>query len=214
MPHLLELFCGTKSVGRVFERRGWTCCSLDMDKRCEPTICCNILDVTPEAILAHGKPDCIWASPLCTHYSMARTNARMPRDLEGSDRLVQAVLNLAAYFGCPFFMENPWTGLLKSRAVVAGIPMRIVDYCQCADEDFPGRYRKRTAVWTNTAWQPARGLCVPSECHFCADGKRHDHSAQRGGNGRTSQSHSLNQLYSIPEGLPEELLLWLTVASV
>ena len=209
MPNLLELFCGTKSIGRVFERHGWTCCSLDMDKRCGPTICCDILDVSREAILAHGRPDCIWASPLCTMYSVARTTARTPRDLEGSDRLVQAVLDLAAYFGCPYFMENPWTGLLKTRDVVSGVPFRVIDYCQYADEDFPGRYRKRTAIWTNTAWQPSRGLCVPSECHFCADDKRHDHSAQRGGSRSSMRSQSLKQLYSIPEGLPEELVTWL-----
>ena len=207
--HLLELFCGTKSISKTFERHGWTCCSLDMDKRREPTICCNILDVTPETILAFGRPDVIWASPLCTHYSMARTTATTPRDLEGSDRLVQAVLDLVDYFGCFFFLENPWTGLLKTRDVVRGIPMRVIDYCQYADDDFPGRYRKRTAIWTNSDWQPSRGMCVPSQCHFCSDNKRHDHTAQRGKGRHGSQSQSLSQLYSIPAGLPEELVAWL-----
>ena len=51
------------------------------DPKMKPTICCNILDVTPEMILKHGKPDAIWASPLCTHYSMARSTAKTPRDL-------------------------------------------------------------------------------------------------------------------------------------
>ena len=89
MPHLLELFCGTKSISEVFEQHSWTCTSLDFDPKMEPTICCDILDVTPEMILKHGKPDAIWASPLCTHYSMARTTAKTPRDLEGSDKLVK-----------------------------------------------------------------------------------------------------------------------------
>jgi hypothetical protein len=49
--------------------------------------------------------------------------------LDAADRLVQKCLDLAAELGLLFILENPWTGKLKSRAVVAGIPMRIVDYC-------------------------------------------------------------------------------------
>ena len=208
MPHLLELFCGTKSISKGFERRGWTCTSLDLDARMEPTICCNILDVTPEMILEHGRPDAIWASPLCTMYSRARTTAKTPRDLEGSDKLVQRVLDLARIFDVPFFMENPHSGLLKTRDVVQGVPMRVIDYCQYADDDWPGRYRKRTSIWTNTGWYPARPLCVPSTCHFCTDGKKHDHMAQnRARDGTPKQT--LNQLYSIPPALPEELVKWL-----
>ena len=107
MPHLLELFCGTKSISKVFQRHGWTCITLDWDHKMDPTICSNILDVTPEMILQHGRPDVIWASPLCTHYSMARTTAKTPRDLEGSDRLVQKVLDLAKYFGVCFSWKTP-----------------------------------------------------------------------------------------------------------
>ena len=157
-------------------------------------------------ILKHGKPDAIWASPLCTHYSMARTTAKTPRDLEGSDKLVQKVLDLVKYVDVPFFMENPHSGLLKTRGVVQGVPMRVIDYCQYADDDWRGRCRKRTAIWTNTHWYPARALCVPRTRHFCTDGKKHDQGAQR----RTKEGkHKLRQLYSIPPALPEELLKWL-----
>ena len=205
--HLLDLFCGTKSVSSIFEEHGWTCTTLDCDKKCNPTICCDILDVTPELILLHGRPDVIWASPLCTHYSKARTTAKTPRDLVGSDCLVQKVLDLAAYFQVPFFMENPHSGLLKSRDVVREIPMRVLDYCQYADENFPGRYRKRTSVWTNTDWYPRRPLCIPNTCHFCTNGKKHDHQAQRVSLSGSWQS--LKQLYSIPHELPEEIVAWL-----
>ena len=192
----------------MFEQHGWTCTTLDFDPKIEPTICCNILDVTPEMILEHARPHIIWASPLCTHYSMARTTAKTPRDLEGSDKLVQKVLDLTNHFDVPLFMENPHSGLLKTRDVVQGVPMRVIDYCQYADDDWPGRYRKRTSIWTNTGWYPARPLCVPSTCHFCTDGKKHDQGAQR----RTKDGkhqHTLHQLYSIPPELPEELVNWL-----
>ena len=78
----------------------------------------------------------IWASPMCTQYSKCGTQGR-PRDLVGADALVQKVLDLVNYFNVPFFIENPQTGLLKSRDVVKGIPVRVIDYCSYADEAFP-----------------------------------------------------------------------------
>ena len=63
--------------------------------------------------------DLLWASPPCTHYSSARTTAKTPRDLVGSDAMVQKVLDLADELFCYYLMENPNSGLLKSRAVVA-----------------------------------------------------------------------------------------------
>ena len=63
----------------------------------------------PKMILKHGKPEASWASPLCTRYSMARTTAKSPRDLEDSDKFVQKVLDLAEYFGVPFFMGKTHT---------------------------------------------------------------------------------------------------------
>ena len=199
--HLLDLFCGTKSISREFEKHGWTTTSVDFDEKTQPDICLDILHVTKELILEYGRPDAVWASPLCTHYSVARTTAKTPRDLVGSDKLVAKALEIASWFNCPFFLENPHSGLLKSRDVVRGISMGIVDYCQYADEDFRGRYRKRTAIWTNTDWIPSRALCKPVTCQFCSNNKRHDTHVTR--------SYSLNQLYSIPEAIPREICVFL-----
>ena len=91
--------------------------------------------------------------------------------------MVQKFFDLAMELRCPFFMENPHSGLLKSRAVVMGIPFRIVDYCKYADDRFPHRARKRTAIWTNTDWHPQRPLCN-HDCGYC-DGKRHRGHAQQ-----------------------------------
>ena len=134
MPHLLELFAGTKSVGKVFEAAGWQVTSVDLEACFSPTLCMNVLDLQPEDI--EDRVDLVWASPPCTMYSLARTTGG-PRDLEGSDRMVQKVLDLVAEFRCPWFMENPWTGYLKGRSVVSGIPYRVVDYCKYHDDRFP-----------------------------------------------------------------------------
>ena len=124
-PVLLELFSGTGSVGRSFRARGWEVFSVDIDATTNPTLVANVLDLH-----LHRLPtqvDCIWASPPCTHYSRARTKAKTPRDLEGSDAIVQKVLEIVGRYGAPWFMENPESGLLKNREVVAGLPFKVVD---------------------------------------------------------------------------------------
>ena len=51
MPVLLELFCGTKSIGKVFDQHGWDVVSVDMLDKFQPTICKNVLDLSPEDII-------------------------------------------------------------------------------------------------------------------------------------------------------------------
>jgi site-specific DNA-cytosine methylase len=96
MPRLLELFSGTGSVGRAFIEKGWEVVSVDLDPKANSTITANIL-TWDYKIEEPGYFDSIWASPVCTHYSIARTTAKTPRDLEGSDRLVQRVLDIIGY---------------------------------------------------------------------------------------------------------------------
>ncbi len=120
MPRLLELCSGTGSIGRAFDAIGWDVTSVDVDPKSNASI---ITDVGSwdYKVFEPGYFDCVWASPPCTHYSRARTTATTPRDLEGSDRLVQTVLDIIAFFKpASFFIENPQTGLLKGRDVVRG----------------------------------------------------------------------------------------------
>ena len=51
MPVLLELFCGSKSIGKVFDQHGWDVVSVDFNERFEPTICKDVLHLTPEDII-------------------------------------------------------------------------------------------------------------------------------------------------------------------
>ena len=201
MPRLLELCSGTGSVGRAFEARGWDVVSVDCDPGVNPSICCDLLELTADRCLARRPVDFVWASPPCTFYSIARTRGPPP-DLEAADRLVQKCLDLAAELRAPFVLENPWTGKLKSRAVVSGIPMRVVDYCM-----YGAPYRKRTALWTNTEFTPARPLCSYN-CGSCDPvARRHTERAQRGswaGAGER-RSQGLRTLYALPAALCDEI---------
>ena len=175
--------------------RGWQVTCVDIDARALPTICADIMELTSEDLLEYGNVDLIWSSP-CTHYSCSPTT-ETPRDLE-SDALVSKVLDLADQLCCYYLMENPHSGLLKTRPVMHGINNMVLDYCRY------GAYRKRTPIiWTNTDYIPLRPLCN-KDC-ASSDGRRHARKAQRIGRG---YSHALNELYMIPAELCDEIAVW------
>ena len=146
MPLLLELFAGTGSISHVFREAGWEVVSLDNDPKSQPDIIADVLEWDYKSHFMPGVVDAIWASPPCTQYSVARTKARLPRDLEGADAMVQRTLDIIEYLKPRvWFMENPQTGLLRTRPVVAGL-----HYATCDDCVFGRPYRKRTAIWTNS----------------------------------------------------------------
>ena len=197
MPRLLELCSGTGIVGAAFAARGWDVVSVDIDPCAHASICCDLLELTVEQCRSHGPIDFVWASPPCTQYSIARTTG--PTPVEGAGRLVQTCMDLAAALGAPFILENPWTGKLKERAVVDGVPIQRVDYCV-----YGARYRKRTALWTNTEFVPSRPLCAHN-CGSCV-GRRHVERAQRGSWAGAGERRSpgLRTLYALPPELSAE----------
>ena len=107
-------------MDRAFERLGWTVVSLDIDTRCEPTHVADILS-WDYRIYPRNHFDFVWASPLCQHYSIARTTGG-PRDLLSADRLVRRAIEIMNYFECNWAFENPQSGLLKTREIVRVLP--------------------------------------------------------------------------------------------
>ena len=94
MPKCLELFSGTGSIGRAFERLGWVVISVDIDPNFQPTHIANLLtwDYT---MYPRDHFHFVWASPVCTEYSKAKTVGK--RNLEGADKLVSKALEIIAY---------------------------------------------------------------------------------------------------------------------
>lgn len=70
---VLELFAGTRSIGKAFENRGHQVFSVEWDKNFENIdLYADILTVTTDEILnCFGRPDVIWASPDCSTFSIA-----------------------------------------------------------------------------------------------------------------------------------------------
>ena len=201
----LVLFCGTGSIDRAFQRKGWEVVSVDWEPKFAPT---HVADIMKWNYQQYPKDhfDFVWGSPCCTHFSIARTTGG-PRDLEGACALVAKTLEIMRYFGCAWALENPATGLLKHQPIVQGLPFTDVTYCKY--DEYP--YRKRTRLWHSEAFGevfvPRPVCCKASPCAFFAASRSHPKSAQRGadhakGGGRRSNDDcTQTQLYSIPPSL-------------
>ena len=196
MPRLLEVFSGTSSIGKVFRAKGWEVVSIDCDAKMQPTIVADI--GTFDYTMLGGYFECIWCSPPCTQYSIARSHAKTPRDLVGADKLVQRCRDIITHFHPQaWFIENPFSGLLKGRDVVSELPYVVVDYCK-----YGWPYRKRTIIFTNATGQRWTKLCK----HDCgaSDGKRHTNWAQKAGKHR-GDGFTREELYAMPPLLCEEV---------
>ena len=206
MPRLLELFADTHSIGKAFASAGWEVVSLDMDPDSNSDIQCDFM-LWDWTSYPRGYFDCVWASPPCTMYSIARTTAKTARDFEGSDALVARVLQCISYFmPKTWFMENPQTGYLKTRPVVEGLRYRDVSYCV-----FGYPYKKATRIWgTVEDWAPLPMCSRSNPCEASRETGRHPQTAQRGpgrvrGGLKANDRCSLSQLYSMPHALCEDI---------
>jgi len=194
---LLELFSGTKSVGKVAQQFGFDVVSLDLKNA---DINCNILEWDYKQYPV-GYFDFIHASPPCTEYSRAKTVG--VRKIDEANVIVMKTIEIIKYFEPKYWLiENPQTGLLKNQWFMQELPYYDVDYCK-----YGFNYRKRTRLWTNIdTWKP-RALCK-KDCNSM-DGNRHKETAQRGNSkirgGRDNNKHTQNELYTIPQDLINEI---------
>ena len=70
---ILELFAGTRSIGKAFEAKGHDVFSVEWSKDFEDIdLYADILTVTADDIVKKfGRPDVVWASPDCSTFSIA-----------------------------------------------------------------------------------------------------------------------------------------------
>jgi len=154
---VLELFSGTKSVGKCCDALGWDSVSVDLLLPADHE--CDIMDFDYKQY-DKDEFDIIWASPPCTDYSNLQscwlgrkkkdgiiyTKETMEENMNKADKLVLKTLEIINYFDCEYwFLENPSTGKLKKREIMKDIPFYDVDYCMYSDWG----YQKRTRIWTN-----------------------------------------------------------------
>ena len=169
---LLELFSGTKSVGKVAEQLGYDVTSLYLKNA---DINTDILEWDYKQYQV-GYFDIVWASPPCTEYSNAKSRGN--RNIEYANQIVLKTLEIINDLKPTFYIiEDPQTGLLKSQSFMDNIPFVDVDYCKY---DMP--YRKRTRLWNNGICFTPKSLCN-KDCNYM-NGNRHIGSCGCSGQGQ------------------------------
>ena len=145
--NVLELFAGSRSIGKVAEELGYNVFSVDIEPFKNIDLVKDIEHLKKEDI--PFQPDIIWASPPCTTYSIAaighhRDMGKPKTDFAAkSDRLVLNTLKLIKEFDCTYYIENP-RGYLRKMSFMSGIPKTTVWYCRYGDSR-----AKPTDIWSN-----------------------------------------------------------------
>lgn len=137
---LLELFCGTKSITKVFKKDGFETFTVDLEQEMNPDLCEDILKVTSDYILEnYGRPDVIWASPPCTKFSVAAIGRNWTKledgnvvaknvDAEIAQDIVMHTIRLIQELNPKYwFIENP-RGMLRKMPFMQDLPRYTVTY--------------------------------------------------------------------------------------
>lgn len=204
---MLELFAGTRSIGRAFESRGHEVYSVEWDKKFDDIdLYADIGTVTAEQILNDfGHPDVIWMSPDCTSFSIAAISHHRKKNEETGnldpvsdyakfcDTVDQHCLDLIRELKPRFyFIENPRGGMRK-MTWMKGIPRYTITYCRYGDDRM-----KPTDIWTN---HPDPQFKPP-----CRNGSPCHQAAPRGSKTGTQGLQNAKERSRIPELLCQHIV--------
>jgi hypothetical protein len=203
---VLELFAGTRSIGKAFEEKGHKVFSVEWDKNFKNIDWYeDIGKITAKDIIEKfGRPDVIWASPDCTSYSIAAISHHRRKEEDGNlapvseyakfcDSVNQHVLELIKELDPKyFFIENPRGGLRKMR-FMQGIPRYTVTYCQYGDTRM-----KPTDIFTNYP--------NPNFKPMCKNGDKCHEAAPRGSKTGTQGLKGAKERSVIPKQLCEHIV--------
>jgi len=198
---VLELFAGSRSIGKASEILGYKVFSSDLINFEKIDYVTSILDFDINKV--PFQPDIIWASPPCTGFSVAALghhwtggkNAYIPKTdtAKLGIELAKKTIEIINYFKPKyFFIENP-RGLLRKMEFMDNFIRQSITYCQYGDTRM-----KPTDIWTNSEkWIP-RPMCKNGDsCHI---------AAPRGSRTGTQGLKGAYERSKIPEDLCLEIL--------
>jgi hypothetical protein len=201
---MLELFAGTRRMSDAFERKGFETFTIEIDESF-PRIDWyqDILTISSEEILGlFGQPTVIWASPVCTTYSVAAISKHRKKTQDNMepisdfakecDAMVMHTLKLIEELKPKYFyIENP-RGALRKMKFMQGIPRHTVTYCKWGET-----YMKPTDIFTN---HPAPEFIPP-----CKNGDTCHEPAPRGSQTGTQRMKNPRDKAKIPLLLCEHI---------
>jgi len=211
--NVLELFAGSRSIGKVAEDMGCNIFSVDWTDYDNIDLVIDIEKMKIKDI--PFIPDVVWASPDCTTYSIAaisthRNNRTEPKSDYAlkSDNVNKHFISLIKEWllinpDMVFFIENP-RGMLRHMPFMKEFTRHTIWYCQYGDDR-----AKPTDIWTNSKeWKPR------PQCHNYKYDKQgniinrhcHHEPARRGSKTGTQGKKGSYNRSKIPEQLCAEIL--------
>ena len=186
MINVLELFAGSRSIGKVADLLEMNVLSVDKFIKKDIDLVCGVEDITEEQIRdLLGTPDVIWASPVCNAWSKTgwfsywdtKAYKAFGQFVPKKDFAVESVemvhktIEIFSWFpNAVFFMENP-EGMLQKHPVLntfydlgihENLKRRKVTYCS-----YGSLVRKPTHIWTNSpTWIPRPHCNEGDDCHL------------------------------------------------
>lgn len=194
---ILELFAGSRSVGKVAKSLGHEVFSTDIEPYEGIDYVVDIMDFDYAKV--PWIPDMIWASPPCEGFSVAAIGKNWNRDYtpksssaRRSVKLVEKTIEVIERTEAKFwYIENP-RGMLRKLGLIWGLP-HTVTYCQYGDNRM-----KPTDIWTNNMNWKSRMPCKNGDkCHV---------AAPRGAKTGTQGRKGSYERSKIPSALIEEIL--------
>ena len=173
---VLDLFSGTKSLRQPAIDLGFDYFSVDNDPTLEPDLIGDINDFY--FFSSHEKwmprnPFVVWASPPCTHFSVASIGKNwiqnnkgdpIPKTEQAAEAITliyRTILLIDDLNPRWWFIENP-RGMLRKFEMMKSRPCRnTVTYCQYGDTRM-----KPTDIWhNNPRWNPRPACKNGDPCH-------------------------------------------------
>jgi len=167
---ILELFAGSRSIGKIADEKGHEVFSVDWTQYEGIDLVKDISTLKKEEI--PFIPDIIWASPDCATYSMSaishHRNGTDPKSEYAKEcdktnihfiHLIREYLEINPKL--IYFIENP-RGMLRKMPFMQEFTRHTIWYCQYGDDR-----AKPTDIWTNSkTWIP-KPVCRNGnkDCH-------------------------------------------------
>ena len=164
---VLELFAGSRSIGKAAEQLGMEVFSSDIEAFPGIDYVVDILDFDFNQL--PWVPDIIWASPPCTSYSIAaishHRNGIFPKSefaIKSDKILMHTIYMMFMLNPKYYFIENP-RGMLRKMPFMQHVHRDTITYCQYGDTRM-----KPTDIWHWSNWKP-KPMCKNGDsCHESA----------------------------------------------
>lgn len=211
--NVLELFAGSRSIGKICDKRKHNVFSIDINNFDNIDLCIDILDLKFEFLMKKlfkkgiDNIDMIWASPPCTYFSVASIGHHWyenhtPKTKEAilGMKVLNKTLDIINWFpDAIFYIENP-TG--KMRRKIKGIDRKKITYCSYGDKRM-----KPTDIWSNNFYDMfnLQGWKPKDPC-FAGNIKCHHEEAPRGSKTGTQGLKNNYERSKIPKALCLEII--------